>query len=83
MLSWNGLDKYVNKLFKDNAEYFFEKDRLFYDNLDNKIKLKKARLNSIDYFTRVWYDDNIIKPSIIYNGFKKAGIINNDYSISE
>lgn len=77
------LDIYVNKAFKDNVKYFFEKDRLFYDDLHNKIKLKQARLNIIDYITRVWYDDNIITSSIISNRFKKAGIINNVYTTSE
>ena len=77
------LDISVNKIFKDNVKYFFEKDRLFYDNLEKKIKLKQARLNIIDYITRVWYDDNIITSNIIFNGFKKAGLINNVYTTSE
>ena len=54
-----------------------------FDNLEKKTKLKQARLNIIDYITRVWYDDNIITPSIISNGFKKAGLINNVYTTSE
>ena len=34
--------------------------------MNNKVKLKQARLNIIDYITRVCYDDKIITPSIIY-----------------
>ena len=62
---------------------FLKKDRLFHDNLDNKIKLKQPKLNIIDYITREWHDDNIITPNIISNGFKKEGIINNVYTASE
>ena len=77
------LDIYVNKVFKDKVKYFLKKDRLFHDNLDNKIKLKQPKLNIIDYITRECHDDNIVTLSIISNGFKKAGIINNVYTASE
>ena len=40
-------------------------------------------LNILNYIPRVWYDDNIITPNIISNGFIKAGIINNVYTNSE
>ena len=73
----------MNKVFKDNVKYFFEKDRLFYDNMNNIIKLKQSRLNIIDYIIRVLYDKNIITPSFISNGFKKAGINNNVYTTFE
>ena len=35
--------------------------------LEIPVKLKQARLNIIDYITRVWYAQNIIKPIIISN----------------
>ena len=33
------LDISVNKIFKDNIKLIFEKDRLFLDNINPKIKL--------------------------------------------
>ena len=43
------MDLSVNKVFKDNIRYSFEKDRLLYDNIMPKNKLETARLNIINY----------------------------------
>ena len=77
------LDISVNKIFKDNIKYLFEKDRLFYDSMNNINKLKTLRINLIDYINRVWYNDTIITKEIIIKGFRKAEIINNYYLTSE
>ena len=69
------LDISVNKIFKDNLKLRFEKERLLYDILNNKIKLKSLRINLLDYINQVWYDNTIITKNIIEKGFEKAGII--------
>ena len=58
----------VNEIFKDNVKYL---DRLFYDSLEKKTKLKQTRLSVVDCVTRICHNDNIITISIISNGFKK------------
>ena len=77
------LDISVNKIFKDNVKFLFEKERLYYDNINPKIKLKQARLNLVNYIYEVWYNDTIITKNIIINCFNKAGIINQFYTTSE
>ena len=42
------MDLSVNKVFKVNIRYSFEKDRLLYDNIMPKNKLETARLNIIN-----------------------------------
>ena len=59
------LDISVNKKFKDNITLLFEHERLFYDKLNPKVKLKTARLNLLDYIFRVWDDKNLITNSDI------------------
>ena len=77
------LDISVNKFFKDNAKFLFKKERLYYDNINSKIKLKQAILNLVNYIYWVWYNDTIIAKNILINGFNKAGIINQFYTTSE
>ena len=43
------IDLSVNKVFKDNIRYSFEKYRLLYDNIIPKNKLEITRLNIINY----------------------------------
>jgi hypothetical protein len=43
------MDLSVNKVFKDNVRYSFEKDWLLYDNIMPKNKLEISRLNIINY----------------------------------
>ena len=57
----------------------FEKDRLFYDNMLNKNKLKLLRINLLDYIYKVWHNDTIITTKIIKSGFQKDWISNNFY----
>ena len=63
---WDMLEDYsaqedaVNKVFKDNVKFYFEKERLYLDGLNNQIKLKEARLNLVEYIFKVWYNDLII-----------------------
>ena len=73
------LDVAVNKNFKDQFKFLFEKDRLFYDDMNNKNKLKSLRINLLDYIYKVQYNDTIIIKKIIERGFQKAGIRNNFY----
>lgn len=47
------LDISVNKKFKVNVTLLFGHDRLFFDNLNPKIRLKTARINLIDYISSV------------------------------
>ena len=42
------LDVAVNKTFKDNIKLLFEKDRLFFDNINPKIKFNSLRVNLDD-----------------------------------
>lgn len=58
----------VNKIFKDNIRYLFEKDRLLYDNILPKIKLETARLNILTYINEIWNNKEPINASIIING---------------
>jgi hypothetical protein len=44
----------VNKIFKDQVKFLYEKVRLFYDNMNNKNKLKSLRINLLDYIYKVW-----------------------------
>ena len=74
----------VNKKFKDKIILMFENNRILFDTLNNKVKLKTARLNLLDYIYRVWDDKTIITKNDIINGFKHSGIIGNAYfSIEE
>ena len=73
------LDIAVNKVFKDNVKLNFEKDRLFYDNINPKIKLNTLRIKLLDIINKVWNDESIISKKIIVNGFNKSGIIGNKY----
>ena len=78
------LDISVNKKFKDKIILMFENNRILFDTLNNKVKLKTARLNLLDYIYRVWDDKTIITKNDIINGFKHSGIIGNAYfSIEE
>ena len=54
------LDITVNKIFKNNIKQLFEEKRLFYEELNGKVKLQNARLNLIDFVYRVWSNDNIL-----------------------
>lgn len=60
----------------NKKEYIFE-------DLNQKIKLKQARLNLLDFINTVWYNNSIITKNIIINGFNKAGIINKYYTSEE
>lgn len=73
------LDIAVNKTFKDHIKLLFEKERLFYDNILPKMKLDKARINLLKYINNLWNIEECITNSIIINGFKKSGIIGNNY----
>ena len=73
------MDISVNKVFKDNIRFLFEKDRLLLDNIIPKNKLETARLNLINYVNNVWNNETTINKSIIINGFKKAGFVDNSY----
>ena len=73
------MDISVNKVFKDNIRYSFEKDRLLLDNIIPKNKLETARLNLIYFVNNVWNNEITINKSIIINGFKKAGFVSNSY----
>ena len=77
------LDILVNKKFKDNIKYLFEENRLFFNNLNPKIKLNTARINLINYIYKVWYDPAIITKDDIKRGFEYAGIIGNYYTSKE
>lgn len=69
--------------FKDNLKILFEKNRLFYDNNNQSIKLDTTRLNLVNHIKDIWYSDNNIKSTIIINGFLKDGIIGNLYLSNE
>ena len=71
------LDISINKKFKDNIKYLFEENRLFFNNLNAKIKLNTERLNLIDYIYKVWYNPVIIIKEDIKKGFEYSGIIGN------
>ncbi len=73
------MDISVNKVFKDNIRYSFEKDRFLLDNIIPKNKLETARLNLINFVNNVWSNETTINKSIIINGFKKASIVSNSY----
>ena len=66
------MDLSVNKVFKDNIRYSFEKDWLLYDNIMPKNKLEISRLNIINYVNNIWNNINPINKNIIINGFKKS-----------
>ena len=65
------MDISVNKVFKDNIRFLFEKDRLLLDNIIPKNKLETARLNLINYVNNAWNNENTINKSIIINGFSR------------
>lgn len=48
------MDLSVNKIFKDQIHYLFEKDRLLYDNIIPKNKLQIARINILNYINETW-----------------------------
>ena len=78
------LDVSANNLFKDIIKLLFEKDRLFFDNINPKIKLNSLRVNLLRYINNIWNGDSLITKNIIINGFKKSGIFDNNYlSIEE
>ena len=77
------LDISINKKFKENITHKFELNRLFFENLNPKIKLQKARLNLVDFIHIVWKQDDLITKSDIISGFRHAGIIDNFYYSSE
>ena len=77
------LDISINKIFKDNIKFLFEQKRIYFEDLNQKIKLKQARLNLLDFINTVWYNNSIITKNIIINGFNKAGIINKYYTSEE
>ena len=76
------MDLSINKVFKDNIRYSFEKDRLFYDNIMPKNTPETARLN-LNYANNIWINENPINKTIIKNGFKKAGFVGNSYFLIE
>ena len=55
---------------KDNLRILFKKNRLFYDQNNNSIKLDNASLNLVNHIKDVWYNNNMIN-SLPYKGFKK------------
>ena len=67
------------KYLKTRLNYLFEKDRLFFDNINPKIKLNTLRVNLLGYINKIWNDDALITKDIIINGFKKSGIVGNNY----
>ena len=73
------MDLSVNKVFKDNIRYSFEKDWLLYDNIMPKNKLEISRLNIINYVNNIWNNINPINKNIIINGFEKARFIGKSY----
>ncbi len=73
------MDLSVNKIFKDQIRYLFEKDRLLYDNIIPKNKLQTARINILNYINETWNNIEPINATIIINGFKKGGLIGNSY----
>lgn len=73
------LDVAINKIFKENIQFLLEKDRLFFDNINPKIKLNSLRVNLFRYINNVWNDDSLITKNIIINGLKKSGTVGNNY----
>ena len=73
------MDLSVNKFFKDNIRYSFEKDWILYDNIMPKNKLEISRLNIINYVNNIWNNINPINKNIIINGFEKAGFVGKSY----
>ena len=73
------MDLSINKIFKDQNRYLFEKDRLLYDNIISKNKLQTARINILNYINETWNNKEQINVTIIINGFKKGGLIGNSY----
>ena len=73
------LDIAVNKIFKYHIKQKFEEKRLFFDELNPKIKLQNARLNLLDFIYLIWSNDKIITKNCIINGFKSSGLIDQFY----
>lgn len=73
----------VNKIFKDSIKLNLEKDRLFFDNLNPKIKLNILTVNLFGYINNFGNDDSLITKNIIINGFKKSDIFGNNYLFLE
>ena len=69
----------LNKIFKDNILYLFEKDRLLKDNIIPKHKLQTVRLIILNYINAIWINEEPINSTIIINDFKKCGLIGNSY----
>ena len=44
----------INKVFKDNIRFLFEKDRLLLDNIIPKIKLQTVQTNVLNYIDNIW-----------------------------
>ena len=73
------MDISINKVFKDNIRFLFEKDRLLLDNIIPKIKLQTERTNILNYIDNIWNKEEPINKNIVKNSFKKANIIGNTY----
>ena len=77
------MDLAINKVFKDNLKIIFEENGLFFEKIENKIKLQTERLNLIDYIHQICYNDSIINNTITKWGFNHACIINKFYISDE
>lgn len=73
----------VNKVFKDKIRFFFEQNRLIYDNENPKTKLNTARIDILNFINNIWPNEDYITKNTIINGFKKAGFIGNNYLTDE
>ena len=65
------MDISINKVFKDNIRFLFEKDRPLLDNIIPKIKLQTALTNVLNYIDNIWNKEEPINKNIVKNGFKK------------
>ena len=74
------LDISIDKKFKDNIKYLFEENRLFFNNLNAKIKLNLARLNLIYYIYKVCYKPDIITKDDFKKEFEYSGTTGNYYN---
>ena len=77
------MDLAINKVFKDNLKIIFEENWLFFEKIENKIKLQTERLNLIDYIHQICYNDSIINNTITKRGFNHVCIINKFYISDE
>lgn len=69
----------INKKIKEHITHKFESNRLFFENLNHKIKLQKARINSVNFVHSFWKQDDLTNKNDIKLGFIHAGIIDNFY----